>query len=191
MPSRRIAFLLASGATLVFLAACQPGRQAPPFVGSDTSCHHVRTSGPGRTSPVAEISVTDGQVKVVPDTVRAFPGDLIVWQLAEGSEDYGWQVNYKQGTPMGRAVESHGGGHMGSTSGSMMKGSDSASANDQAATESPKPDKPMTITSQDGGIAGGILSTAAACRYYPYGLKVWRLGTTDTITVDPGSEVVY
>lgn len=190
MPSRRIALVLASGVTLVFVAACQPGRQAPPFIGSDTSCHHVRTNGPGRTSPVVEISVNDGNIVVDPDTVRVFPGDLVVWQLAASSEGYGWEVSYERGTPMGRAVEPHGGGETSSMNRSMMKRPDSATSNGQAPTEAAKPGNPNRITSPGGGIAGGVVSTAAACRFYPYGVKVWRLGSTDTMSVDPGSEIV-
>ena len=190
MSSRRIAFVLASGVTLVSLAACQPGRQAPPFIGSDTSCHHVRTDGPGRTSPVVEISVNGESVVVDPDTVRVFPGDLIVWQLAASSEGYGWQVEYRKGTPMGRAVEPRGPGAMARASQSMMKESDTTMSSGRAAGEAARPGPPSTITSDDGSLAGGVVRRSAACRFYPYGIKVWRLGTTDTARVDPGSEIV-
>ncbi|MDP2480750.1 MAG: hypothetical protein Q8W51_14200 [Candidatus Palauibacterales bacterium] len=54
--------------------------------------------------------------------------------------------------------------------------------------ESPLPER--TYRSDDGNLDGGVVRKDAACTLYPYSVKVWQPGGKDTLTLDPGTDVL-
>jgi hypothetical protein len=54
--------------------------------------------------------------------------------------------------------------------------------------KSPLPER--TYRSDDGKLDGGVVRKDAACILYPYTVKVWQPGGKDTLTLDPGTDVL-